>query len=504
MILIPAENGFNKTNLPWLTFTLILLNILAFSLLQTNDHKLYREAVQIYDSNNLLVLEKPIFQNHAERHRPELYYQIKDGLISDQELRDIILFDKTFTQYLSNSQVVTSDWKSQRSEITEIIQDTSTYQYSYYPSEPSWFTALSHMFMHGDIFHLLGNMMFLFLFGYNLEVLLGRGKMLLAYFLSGLAAVTYFAYTTDDKFIPLVGASGAISGLMGGFAGFYGLKRIRYLIWIFVYFNYVRLPAILVLIYWLLNELIQASNDDGVAYMAHFGGLVAGFIFVFVMKLLSKSSAKKKTVTPDLAGVSSNIASNSDVSLSNPKIGLEFIAHSELTQKARMAVKELDFDLAKDYYQQLINIEPNNSVHYQALYNLEKSNPQSRAYTELVKTLVENAKTNKSMEPLADTAIQDLKAHLGNFNPLPINTLINYCQSCLTRKKPKLIRSVINHLVKHASDSEELPNILLHFAFAIEKEGDWDTKHKVLTYLSKHCGSSFAGQEAQRELELNH
>ncbi len=503
MLLIPAENGFNKNNLPWLTFILIILNLLAFSILQGKDQKLYNQALYHYSQNELLAVEKPLFKSYSERYRSNIYQEMKSNNLSERELISIILFDKRFTNYIKE-QNLGNDWLQKRIKVNDKIAKTSTYQYSYYPSEPSWFTALSHMFMHGDIYHLLGNMIFLFLFGYNLELVFGRLKMLFTYFASGLVAVVFFAYTSDDKFIPLVGASGAISGLMGGFAGYYGIKRIRYLFWIFVYFNYIRLPAFLVLIYWLLKELVQAPNNDGVAYMAHFGGLVAGVVIVLLLKIATSNTSKSQI---DSARTSpANSGNNSAHSGTETLIQTADQSNSrqQLLNKAKQAVKDLEFDLAKDYYQQLISNEPSNASYYKALYSLEKDNPASSIYSELVSSIINRMNSNSSFEALADTALEDIKAHLGHFNAYQAETLMLYCQNCLKRKQPKLIRNVINHLIKHHKEHQELPNLLLHFAFAIEKTGDWNSKHKVLTYLSQNFTDSFAGQEAKRELEANH
>ncbi|WP_251358085.1 rhomboid family intramembrane serine protease [Kangiella sp. TOML190] len=498
MLLIPAENGFNKQQLPWVTFTLMALCIVAYISFQGNDAKVIQKALNHYQQQNLLALEKETFVRYAERYRPQFFYAIEDQAISEQELIQLIVFDKHFTERLKQQSNLSQSWQKKREHLNQLLEESSTHKYAFYPSEPSWFIAFSHMFMHGSIDHLIGNLIVLFLFGYNLELLLGKKKLLATYFISGLVAVAFFAMTTDDKFIPLVGASGAISGLMGGFAGYYGLKKIRYFFWIFVFFSYIRLPALLVLGYWLLKELLQSGNNDGVAYMAHFGGLVAGFLCVLLLK--RQMAAKQESI--DTSKVKS-VVSTSD-SFAHSVANTQTSPQIALKQKAKAAVKDLNFDLAKDYYYQLLNQEPHNAGYFRELFNLEKDQPKSRAFKALVENIVSKSQTNSSLERLADTAMAEVKAQLMDYRLLDVDILMGYCQQSLKRKNPLAIRSVVNFLIKVYPEHPALPDILLHFAFAMEQAGDWNTKHKVLSFLSSHYASTFAGREAQKELAANH
>ena len=247
MLLIPAEKGFGSDNLPWLTFSLIVLNIVAFFSMQSGDMEVHYEAMSFYSDNNIIELEKEVFLDYAETQRPELFSEIVQEEYSDHMISEVILYDKHFSHFITSLDSYSYEWASKRDQLNDIINESSTLKYAFYPSEPDILTAFSHMFMHAGIDHLLGNLLFLFIFGYNVELLIGRGKMLATYLLSGLAAVGLFALTAKDMFVPLVGASGAISGLMGGYAGYYGLQKVRYVYWIFVLFNYIRLPAALVL-----------------------------------------------------------------------------------------------------------------------------------------------------------------------------------------------------------------------------------------------------------------
>ncbi|TGD44202.1 rhomboid family intramembrane serine protease [Pseudotabrizicola sediminis] len=139
---------------------------------------------------------------------------------------------------------------------------------------------VTHMFLHGGWMHLLGNMLFLFIFGDNLEDEMGHAGFALFYALAGLAAVglQYGADPASD--IPMVGASGAIAGVMGGYLLLFPKARVDVLIIIVIFFRIVPIPAWLVLGLWfglqLVNGAMAPLDGGGVAYWAHVGGFVAG------------------------------------------------------------------------------------------------------------------------------------------------------------------------------------------------------------------------------------
>ncbi|MGB9628295.1 MAG: rhomboid family intramembrane serine protease [Thermodesulfobacteriota bacterium] len=147
-----------------------------------------------------------------------------------------------------------------------------------------WLPFLTSMFLHGGFLHILGNMWFLYIFGDNIEDRLGHFRYLFFYLLCGVAAGLVHLFTNWGSDIPTIGASGAISGVMGAYLLLYPHSKILTLIPIFFFFQFVEIPAFIFLGYWLLIQLFSASltpkNVGGVAFWAHIGGFVAGLIFV--------------------------------------------------------------------------------------------------------------------------------------------------------------------------------------------------------------------------------
>ena len=153
-------------------------------------------------------------------------------------------------------------------------------------------TVFTSMFMHGGWMHLIGNMLFLWVFGDNIEDRLGHMKYLLFYVAAGIAAVwTQVAIDVDSR-TPLIGASGAISGVLGAYLITFPYNRITTLV-IFVFITVIRVPALFVLGSWFVLQLFSglgslgpAASGAGVAYMAHVGGFVASMLIMASYKLL--------------------------------------------------------------------------------------------------------------------------------------------------------------------------------------------------------------------------
>jgi membrane associated rhomboid family serine protease len=149
-------------------------------------------------------------------------------------------------------------------------------------------SLFTSMFMHGGIAHLIGNMFFLYVFGDNLEDRFGRVKYLLIYLLWGIAASlthSLYAVSTGDGNTPAIGASGAISGVMGAYLLFFPHAKIHTLIFAF-FITTVRIPALAYIPFWFILQLIFAliGQSGGVAYLAHIGGFLAGVATAFVWK----------------------------------------------------------------------------------------------------------------------------------------------------------------------------------------------------------------------------
>ncbi len=153
---------------------------------------------------------------------------------------------------------------------------------------PTSATVFSSMFLHGGWMHLIGNMLYLWVFGNNIEASMGHLRFIVFYALCGIAAVLAQALPDTGSQIPMIGASGAISGVLGAYMLLYPMARVTVVIPIFIILHRVKIPALLVLGVWFLMQLYSSittsSEGGGVAFGAHIGGFIAGMVLIPIFK----------------------------------------------------------------------------------------------------------------------------------------------------------------------------------------------------------------------------
>jgi membrane associated rhomboid family serine protease len=166
---------------------------------------------------------------------------------------------------------------------------------------PKYWTVITSMFMHGGWFHLIGNMVFLWVFGNNIEDAMGHGKFVIFYLLCGTAAAATQTFISPHSVVPMVGASGAISGVLGAYLLLYPRVRVHTLIILPIYITTVAFPAYVMLGYWMLLQLVGGLGSlneiekGGVAFFAHVGGFVAGMLLI---RLFASEEVLRSRPTP--------------------------------------------------------------------------------------------------------------------------------------------------------------------------------------------------------------
>ena len=165
-------------------------------------------------------------------------------------------------------------------------------------SNPHWFSLVSHMFMHGGWFHIIGNMWFLWVFGDNVEDAMGRIRFVFFYLLCGLAAAGAQMLSDPSSAVPMVGASGAIGGVMGAYAILYPGVGVHTLIFLGFFVQRIIIPAWMMLGYWFLLQIVGAlpsvaGAGGGVAFWAHIGGFAAGVVLVLLFRNPKRVAAHK-------------------------------------------------------------------------------------------------------------------------------------------------------------------------------------------------------------------
>ncbi|MGH7279867.1 MAG: rhomboid family intramembrane serine protease [Candidatus Rokuibacteriota bacterium] len=156
-------------------------------------------------------------------------------------------------------------------------------------------TVLTSMFLHGGLFHIAGNMLYLWIFGDNVEDTLGHGRFVAFYLLSGVAAALAQTVTGPASSIPMIGASGAVSGILGAYLILFPYATVQTLITFGFFIRFIQVPALIVLGFWIVVQFVNgfvtyslasagSGEGGGVAWFAHIGGFVAGIGLLFLLR----------------------------------------------------------------------------------------------------------------------------------------------------------------------------------------------------------------------------
>ena len=154
-----------------------------------------------------------------------------------------------------------------------------------FPHVPRLFpplTLLSAMFLHGGFLHLGGNMLYLWIFGNNIEDYLGPFRFILFYIICGLAASLTHVIFNPNSTMPMIGASGAIAGILGAYLMLYPQARVMTLVFLFIFIEIVPIPAAFFLLLWFFLQVMNVGFGGGVAWFAHIGGFLAGVLLIRV------------------------------------------------------------------------------------------------------------------------------------------------------------------------------------------------------------------------------
>ncbi len=369
MLILPMERTFDIRRPPVVTFLLLVINVIVFMVTNGIDAELTDEAVAEYEAEDILDIELPFFQDYLTGvpEVPDHWRTMKTADdIGEEERYYLVLWmlsDGDYLEFLENSTYTYTAKEEQalekKSEIVETLRSSLiAFRFGFVPEEFSVLTMFTSQFLHGDTVHLISNMVILVLIGLTVEQLLGSFNYLIFYLLSGAVGSILYGLVHWGGTVPLVGASGAISGVMGMYVAAYGKKPIRFFYWIGFYFNYIKLPALVMLPVWVGKEVFDfIFSDTNVAYSAHAGGLVAGAALVAVGK---SSFAKIDTEVMDNRDLDSEYRDD--------------LAH------ALNLVDNANFEAARDALLRLLKRYPDDDRVLYQLVQIARAKPGSKDY----------------------------------------------------------------------------------------------------------------------------
>jgi membrane associated rhomboid family serine protease len=165
---------------------------------------------------------------------------------------------------------------------------------------PVYITLITSLFIHGGFTHIFGNMLFLWIFGDNVEDILGKFKYILIYFIGGIAASLSQVLMSPSSKVPLVGASGAISAVMGAYIVLLPLSSINLIVPFFFFPLIVQVPALVFIFFWFLTQLFNAAvGTPGIGWWAHIGGFLTGIILALWFRSRKKKPRDYEVIYPD-------------------------------------------------------------------------------------------------------------------------------------------------------------------------------------------------------------
>ena len=482
MLIIPVPEKLSRRNLPWITILLILVNCFVYFSFQWSDTARYSDAQRHYFTTKLAEIEMTAFSAYRRGIDPAEVEPVDPRAESDKRLSALFAEmrkDDRFQQLLRDEAIITPEnrqyalWRSLRNEYDRLMDKVTVVSYGFTPGQARPVTALTYMFMHGSLGHLLGNMLFLFLAGVILEMGCVRSMSLAAYLLTGLGSVVLYWLVYSDSLTPLVGASGAIAGLLGAMTALYGRKKIKMFMYLGVYFHYHRVPAIWLLPPWAGLELYRLcfSQGDNVAYVAHLGGLATGALLGFVMRSLRKAGEigslqpdDKDTVTP-------------------------------LIDRALEHIRELNVEAGEKLLQEALRRDPHHAAAMTHLFNLRKNDPGDPGFHRITGRLLMRLSRNAVDYDQAREIYEEYLAVAGKPRLSPESYLqISMILSGLGH--PEKAERIIALFLKQKPDYPGLPAALLTLAQEYRQKRNKTKYQTCLKLLQTRYPASAEGRLA--------
>ncbi len=357
MIIVPAEKQFTWRYTPVVLFSLVLLNILIFFFYQSKDQAKLAEAFGSYQSHGYFEREWPIFANYLQsvNETDELEQMRQAYREQDYDpIAQAMLFDEGFYTYLQDNarnffyQDFYDQWLYERRIIHQLIKSTSAQAGGLKPVQWQFFDFISYQFLHGDLMHLLGNMFFLIVCGFAVEAAIGHWRFLLFYLIAGVVGGIGHVLANPQSAAPLIGASGAISGVMAMYLAVFRMRKIEFFYWLFFFVGYFRAPALLILPIYIGMEVYNfyTEPEAGVAFMCHAGGFVGGALCIGIAYLLNKQVLNTAYIEND-----ESLASRQEAMAEIYSALEKFRFDKALTCVDALITRDgLDFDLAKLRY----------------------------------------------------------------------------------------------------------------------------------------------------------
>jgi len=489
MFIIPLTGKMSVRNPPIVTIAIILINCLVWFVLQAGDTDKQYDASEFYFTSGLVNIEISHYLAYRDGRLQDPVEVMTDDQFDEETLVQNYLAmqgDDLFQQKLRNDEIIRpseqayTEWKDLKTEYELMSSQLTSRRYGFIPEQKSLLTSFTYMFMHGSTGHLLGNMIFLWIVGCMLEMGLGRLQYTALYIIGGLFAVWLFWLIYMTSTIPLVGASGAIAGLMGAFAVLFGKKRVKIFYSLGFYFNYLKIPAIILLPIWIGNEFYQlfGGGTTHVAYVAHIGGLIGGALFGIVCLKLA-------------LGFNDEVIADTPVDEISP-----------LIEKALKHIAELDLTAGRQLLEKVLAREPDNIDALTHLFNVYKLDPEDDKFHQVTNKLIFELTRSYNTYEKAHRIYSEYIRHTSQPRLSPQMYIQLSMMFAATGHLEKAVK-ILTMVLKKVPDSPGLPTALLKLAGAYNQKGMATNGNRCLKVICNKYPESTEAQLAHKTLQSN-
>lgn len=490
MFLIPVAGKISRRNPPFITISLIVINVVIFFAFQWNDNEHLMTAERYYYESGLAKIELSFYLAYEEtrgqiptdgRQYEDLVEQMSINRLA--QLRHQMMEDSIFMEMLWAKRIIPPEnprfrqWDDFNMRYEKMLNRSVTYRFGFRPALPKLYTFFSYMFLHGSFSHLLGNMVFLWLVGCMLEMGCGRLFYGTLYVITGIVSALAFWVIYSKSLIPLVGASGAIAGLMGAFAFLYGKKKVKIFFSLGFYFGYRQIPAILLLPLWLGNEFYQLffSGVSHVAYVAHIGGIVSGAILGLVN--LKKIGAY-----------------DADVLEPEPEDDISPIVEMALDHFSRLEMEE-----GCRLLEEVLEKDPSHEAAMTHLFNALKRTPENERFHYISRLLLIRLTQSSTTYEGALRIYAEYKS-AANRQKLSADIYIRLSTAYSATGLPEKSERLLAVVLKQNPKMPGIPPALLKLAQSYHQKGKKDRHRKCLRIITAKYPDSYEARLAKRAL----
>lgn len=488
LLLLPIDKKIDWRNPPVITILIVLVNCFIYFAMQSGDNERMQAAAKYYFSTDLPSIEFPEFADYLQRRgersealavREVLQDSSEDLSVEKAWILSYMMSKNGFMNELDRFEIITTRhirynyWRSKHDRFVELSDRVVVNRYSL--NREDAFTYLSSTFLHGSIDHLLGNMLFLFIVGFVVERILGHTQFLISYLIVGILGNVLWAIFHVDAGV--IGASGAVSGVMGLYAVLYGMRKIRFFYWIVFYFDYVRAPALILLPIWVLKEFYYLYIGEGqVAYLVHIGGFIAGAAVAYVHTRVLH------------------------------RVNLDFLDADNKDEKRRAVYEEglgyvaaLDFTKAKRAFKAMLRDYPDDREVIAQLYKVSKTEPQSEDYHQVARRILTDDRLRTQTEvPWVHDTFTDYSRNAKPGIRLSPQELTGLAQAFAQNGLVDSAERILTYLIKNYPKLEELPTIMYSLSRAFQSTDKHEKYQKYTKLLTDLYPQSKAAQQAKQ------